>query len=142
MSRDGRGHPGRYVPKNLPKLKLIDVLKRRKTSLRQFLTEFSITTYGGLFDQCQRMGIVAPTQQQFDDVVPPMTHVNSPQEGVVVLEAPRATEFQPVCEDSDELFLANAGGEAFEIEHELTTRSADTTTSKKSRRRKDVLQPN
>jgi hypothetical protein len=88
MSRDVRGNPSRYVLKNQPRLKLADLLRRRKMTLKQFLDEFGISTYETLSIRCARMGITPPLLAEFNDVVPPNARVNSPQEGVVVLEAP------------------------------------------------------
>ena len=82
----------RVVVKNMPKLKLSDLLRRRKMTLRALLDEFGITTYGGLLVRCERMGCAPPTEAEFK-VAYPDKPVNSPQEGVVVLEPP------PVIDD-------------------------------------------
>jgi len=37
---------------------------------------------------CGRLGVMAPTQEEFDAARPITERVNSPQEGVIVLEAP------------------------------------------------------
>jgi hypothetical protein len=87
MARDVRGNPGRFEPKNQPRLNLKDLLRRRKMTLMQFLSEFGITTYEGLAIRCDRMGVTPPSQQDFNAVIPPEVYVNSPTEGVVVLEA-------------------------------------------------------
>lgn len=92
MSRDGRGNPSRMVLKNQPRLKLSDLLRRRKMTLKQMLTEHGITTYETLVIRCGRMGVTPPTEQEFHDVVP--KPVNSPAEGVVVLEPPPVVEEQ------------------------------------------------
>jgi len=76
----------RIKVKNLPKLKLSDLLRRRKTTLNIFLKEFGITTYESLFERCDRMGVEAPSMDEFLSVNQPI--VNNPAEGVVVLEAP------------------------------------------------------
>lgn len=78
--------------KNMPRLKLSDLLHRRKMMLRQLLDEFGITTYDGLLIRCNRMGCAPPNEADFH-VAYPVAPVNSPQEGVVVLEAP------PVIDD-------------------------------------------
>lgn len=82
----------RVVVKNMPKLKLSDLLRRRKMTLRALLDEFGITTFNGLLIRCDRMGCAPPTEAEFK-VAYPTGPVNSPQEGVVVLEAP------PVIDD-------------------------------------------
>jgi len=83
----------RVVVKNMPKLKLSDLLRRRKMTLRALLDEFGITTYGGLLVRCERMGCAPPTEAEFKVAYPTGPIVNSPQEGVVVLEPP------PVIDD-------------------------------------------
>ena len=82
----------RMTLKNLPRLKLSDLLRRRKMTLRALLDEFGITTYEGLVRRCERMGCAPPTEAEFK-VAYPDPPVNSPQEGVVVLEPP------PVIDD-------------------------------------------
>ena len=89
MSRDGRGTPGRTPLKDHePKLKLSDLLRRRRTNLTAFVAELGVTTHVGLAIWCRRMGVVAPSPQDFETAFPPASKVNSPQEGIVVLEAP------------------------------------------------------
>lgn len=82
----------RMTLKNMPRLKLADLLRRRKMTLRQLLDEFGITTYNGLCIRCERMGCAAPPEEDFKAAYP-TGPVNSPQEGVVVLEPP------PVVDD-------------------------------------------
>lgn len=77
----------KIVVKNMPRLKLVDLLRRRKMTLRQLLDEFGITTYAGLVIRCERMGVAPPPEEDFK-VAFPDKPVNSPQEGVVVLEPP------------------------------------------------------
>lgn len=89
MSRDTRGNPGRIVLKNhQPKLRLADVLRRRRSTLGALVKELGVSTYPGLEIWCGRMGVVPPTLQEFQSVVPPDMKVSSPQEGVIVLEPP------------------------------------------------------
>jgi hypothetical protein len=92
MQRDGRGTPGRYEPKHQPRLKLSDLLRRRKTTLKQMLLDRGITAYGTLVIWCDRIGVLPPTEEEFHEVVP--VPVNSAQEGVVVLEPPPVVEEQ------------------------------------------------
>lgn len=90
MSRDGRGNPGRIIPKNQPRLRLADVIRRRRTSLGVLVKEIGLTTYAGLEIWCKRMGVLPPTLDEFHAVVPAsaLPRVSSPQEGVIVLEPP------------------------------------------------------
>ncbi len=71
---------------NQPRLKLTDVLKRRKSTLKQFIDEHGITTLGGLNEACHRLGVAGPTEDEFHAVVPRTPAVSNPQEGVVVVD--------------------------------------------------------
>lgn len=81
----------RIQVKNLPHLKLSDLLRRRKMTLRQLLDEFGITTYDGLIERCNRMGVAPPPVEDFLKIAP--EPVNNPSEGVFVIEI-AATEQQ------------------------------------------------
>ena len=72
--------------RSLPKLKLSDLLRRRKMTLKQYLDKFGIDTYAGVCASCERMGVHPPDEREFDVVHP--TAVNSPGEGVIVVEEP------------------------------------------------------
>lgn len=71
-----------------PQLRLADVLRRRRSTLKTLVSEIGLTTYTGLSIWCDRMGMVPPSQEEFDAIFPPEAKVNSPQEGVIVLPAP------------------------------------------------------
>lgn len=71
---------------NVSSLKLTELLRRRRTTLRQYIFEFGVTTYETLCEKCERIGVLPPTKEEFFEASPPV--VNSPAEGVVVLEAP------------------------------------------------------
>jgi hypothetical protein len=87
MSKDGRGTPGRIVTKDhQPRLTLANLLRRRRTDLGTFTRELGLTTHAGLQIWCDRMGVTAPNLEEFEVVFPPTQKVNSPQEGVIVLE--------------------------------------------------------
>lgn len=72
--------------KSPPGMKLLDLLRRRRLTLRTFIDQFGITTYEALQERCARMGVQAPTVNEWTVVAP--EPVNSPTEGVVVLEPP------------------------------------------------------
>lgn len=72
--------------KNQPKLALNELLRRRKSTLKLFLEEQCITTYGGLIAKCDMLGVLSPTETEFMDAYGTKDPVNSPQEGVVVVE--------------------------------------------------------
>lgn len=77
--------------KNLPRLRLVDLLRRRRMTLKQLLDDFGITTYSGLVNHCARIGVAQPTEAEFK-VAHPQPPVNSPQEGVVVLDPPQVID--------------------------------------------------
>lgn len=80
---------------NMPKLKLQDLLKRRKMTLVTLLGEFGITTYEGLKIKCDRMGVVPPAEADFTEALGVnKLEVNNPQDGIIVVEAPRVIEEQ------------------------------------------------
>ena len=70
--------------KNLPGLRLTDLLRRKKTTLTKFMNDFGISTYEGLKERCERIGVSTPSKEQFESVMP--KHISSPTEGVLVLE--------------------------------------------------------
>src|SRR5262245_42644452 len=72
--------------KNLPKLRLGDLLRRRKMTLKQFLDESGVHSYGGLVERCHSIGVLPPDEAENHVAQPVM--VSSPQDGVVVLEPP------------------------------------------------------
>jgi hypothetical protein len=126
MSRDGRGRPGRIVLKNQPRLRLADVLRRRRSTLKALVGELGVSTYAGLEIWCARMGLVPPTDDEFSVIFP--SKVNSPQEGVIVLTPP------PV--------IAEPTGQPIDVEpiKEPETVEEPTEPSQKKRRgRKDGL---
>lgn len=76
--------------KNLPKLSLSDLLRRRKMTLHQFINESGIVAYGALLERCSAMGVQAPSEEDYHKVVP--VQVSSQQDGVVVIEPPVTEE--------------------------------------------------
>jgi len=73
-------------------IKLEDLLRRRKSTLKQFLKDRGITTYEGLDSTCKRLGVLTPHQSSFTECVD--RYVSNPAAGVVVI--PPA----PVIEES------------------------------------------
>jgi len=71
----------KYQKKSL--IKLEDLLRRRKSTLKKFLSERGITSYQMLDETCSRMGVVTPSLTSFSVCVP--TYVSDPTSGVVVV---------------------------------------------------------
>ena len=114
-------------------------------TLRQLLDEFGITTYEGLLSRCERMGVAAPDNKEFAAADPPV--VNSPTEGVVVLEAPRVVKEStgkyidpdvPVVDPIDVVVLTEPGQFEQLLSTALTEQIGPTEGStKKLRKKKD-----
>jgi len=75
-----------FVLKGQPALKLNDLLRKRKTTLKKFINETGITSYGKLQEKCQKLGVSAPTEDEFKAIIP--EPVTQQQEGIVVLDPP------------------------------------------------------
>lgn len=76
-----------YVVRGLPPIKLLDLLRKRKTKLKDFLKNSGIVSYSTLTAKCASMGVAPPSEEFFkkefgDDAV------SSPQEGIIVLDSP------------------------------------------------------
>lgn len=71
----------KYQKKSL--IRLEDLLRRRKTTLKKFLIERGITTYSVLEETCNRLGVVTPGFEAFNLCIP--SYVSDPTAGVVVV---------------------------------------------------------
>lgn len=72
--------------KKLPPIKLVDLLRKRKTNLKQFLLSYGIISYSILVQKCDKMGVSTPSEEEFKSVV--NKNVSSPSEGVIILDPP------------------------------------------------------
>ena len=83
----------RLHERSISKVTLINVLKRRKSSLKRFLEETGIVTYELLRTRCDSMGVIPPEEQEFLDATGAYATgtatVSSPAEGVIVLNTPK-----------------------------------------------------
>lgn len=73
---------------NQPKLMLTALLRRRRQSLKSLILELGVTTHSALEIWCKKIGVVPPAIEEFVEAFPMAQMVNSPQEGIIVLEAP------------------------------------------------------
>lgn len=117
--------------KNQPRLTLAAVLRRRKSTLKKLADELGVTTYTALANWCDRMGIAQPEQREFDLAFPPTMKVNSPQEGVIVLEPP------PVVDEH----TGRAIDPAAPVEPGVQVVTEPTDPTQKKRRSKKESQP-
>lgn len=69
--------------KNMPQLRLHDLLRRRKTTLIRFLEESGIVNYVGLVTKCNDIGVAPPSEEEYAATCPPT--VSSPADGVIVI---------------------------------------------------------
>lgn len=79
-----------YKIQNLPLIKLTDLLRRRKTTLKKFLQNMGIVTYSTLEQKCKKMGVSPPAEDDFKEALGVV--VSSPQEGILVLDPPLLTK--------------------------------------------------
>lgn len=62
--------------KNLPELKLTDLLRRRRTTLKKFCEDLGINRdYTKLVERCVHLGVQPPSQLEFDELVPEPVHI-------------------------------------------------------------------
>lgn len=83
----------RLHQKSISKVSLLNVLKRRKTDLKQFLQETGVVTYELLKSRCDSMGVIPPEEQDFLEAsgltsLDELRNISSPAEGLIVLEPP------------------------------------------------------
>lgn len=104
--------------KNLPPIRLADLLRKRRMTLKQFTQERCILTYDALVRECDRMGVAPPDVKDFPVYVP---EISNQQEGVVVLEPPapekqrkkKLTErVQRALEETNDHAIVDQGGES------------------------------
>lgn len=83
----------RLNKKSISKVSLLDLLRRKHSNLEKFLNENGIVTYDRLVARCASIGVVPPSEDQFNDSMgnPKMHQFSSPTEGIVVLN--------PIAED-------------------------------------------
>lgn len=74
--------------KNMPRLRLADLLRRRKMTLQQFLNENMISSYGVLTNKCLSMGVQPPPEDEYLRLVGQALPVvaSDQQNGVIVIE--------------------------------------------------------
>ena len=87
--------------KNTPNVTLAMLIKRRKTTLEQFLKAAGVQSYPGLKTLCSRLGVQPPDLETYVKATDTSGPVTSQSDGIVVIEAfegiPAVTE-QPVEE--------------------------------------------
>ena len=72
----------RLQPKSISRLSLEKLLKRRKSSLKEFVSENGISSYDRLVSYCENMGVESPTKEAFKST----QEVGRPAESPIVEE--------------------------------------------------------
>lgn len=94
-----------------PSIKLLDLLRKRRISLKKFISDFGINSFESLRLRCERMGVVPPAESKFNEIKGD-EFVNSPTEGILVLEAPKAISEKT----GEELVFEKEAEELIELE--------------------------
>lgn len=117
-------------------IKLEDLLRRRKSNLKQFLNDRGITTYEGLDALCKRLGVLTPTHASFVECVD--KYVSNPTAGVVIInpspvlvEATGEPELRNDDSFEDLQPQISITDESGETEISVVLREATTITSEK-----------
>lgn len=107
----------RLQTKSLSRVSLLDLLRKKRSTLEKFLDDTGIVTYDKLVERCSSIGVVPPGEDQFHKAMgSPMTHeVSSPTEGVVVLA--------PLPEVHEEHLMTSEEDILLEQQTETTQRS-------------------
>jgi hypothetical protein len=74
----------RIVVKNLPQIKLVDLLKKKRVSLKEFIHNGGIHSFEALKERCSRMGVQSPSSEEWEKSKQEVT--TTPTEGIIVLE--------------------------------------------------------
>lgn len=106
----------RLQSKSISRVTLVNLLRRKRTSLKKFVTDNGIFTYELLVNRCNSMGVVPPAREDFEDAVGPDAkyQASSPTEGIVVLYPPNIDEeVSPAIENTSST-EAQSTNETFE----------------------------
>lgn len=97
----------RLQKKSYSRVSLTDLLRRKRSNLKKFLTETGIVTYELLLMRCESMGVVPPSASEFLAAKgnPVLHEISSPTEGVVVIQAPPEETSVETTENSEESVL-------------------------------------
>jgi hypothetical protein len=118
----------RLHDRSLSKISLLDTLKRRRTNLKKYLSDAGIVTYELLVKRCESMGLIPPTEEEFEKSSGTNSmKISSPSEGIVVLDPPRLTE------EHSGKHLEIQEGDHPQIEVQVITTSEETKTKKQKK---------
>lgn len=115
--------------RGLPPIRLQDLLKKRRTNLKDFLKNTGVATYATLEQKCQKLGVSPPTEEEFNSALGAV--VSSPQEGIIVLDPPNLTKDTGEKIGVDEL--------AEQHQQEADPAASTETSSKKKTTKKEIV---
>lgn len=121
-----------YKIQNLPLIKLTDLLRRRKTTLKKFLQNMGIVTYTTLEQKCKKMGVSPPTEDLFKEALGSV--VSSPQEGILVLDPPLLTK-----ESGQKVPVDSFADALLPVDEEIVDEQSEEPEVPKRRRKKKSL---
>lgn len=86
----------RLQPRSQSKISLQDILKKKGKSLKRFADELGIVSYELIKVRCNGMGVIPPTEQEFNDAMGNLLvpGISSPTEGIIVISSSAEPEFQ------------------------------------------------
>lgn len=95
----------RLQEKSLSKLTLDSLLRKKRSTLENFLKETGIVTYETLEIRCRSIGVVPPEREQFLRAMgnPVVHEYSSPTEGIVVLNPLEDAKENDRSDNSQEL---------------------------------------
>jgi hypothetical protein len=123
--------------KNQDKLKLEDLLRRRKTSFEEFVKSHAIYSYSSLLEICKRIGVTPPVEDNVKDFFVEQI-ASDEQEGIVVVEISTKENLSHSEEESksgEHLYTTDFLNDLQES-NVLSSSSLDVTDTNTSKRRK------
>ena len=122
----------RLQKKSLSKVTLISLLRRRKNSFKTFLEQNGIVTYERLISRCSSLGVVSPTEEQFNNELGVgLRTTSSPTDGIVVVVI--EPEPDPVYDSNTVLVLPSV------ISAELSAEDSNTDTVQRTSKKKKSI---
>jgi len=120
----GEENKMRLNKKSISKVTLLDLLRRKQSSLSKYLEENGIVTYERLTSRCASIGVVPPSEEQFKSSMgnPTIHEYSSPTDGIIVLNPSLSDE------------------EIRETQDDQSSESQSTSDSTKKKRRKTTTQ--
>lgn len=115
-----------FSVKNVPKIKLIDLLRKRKLTLHKFVTDAGISCYTSLLERCHTLGVLPPTEVEYTSLFP--ITVTSQDDGIIIVGE---------HVDLDVIRIENEPTEIESLETALEEHDATIDDRKKKKKRRE-----